>query len=134
MSEDRETKIIEDEIEENELNQEKNLRDEIFEKLKTSMIDEKRLIGRFYDFCEEHTNFEYDEMGMNMEEGKDILKKADKIRDKVLISIQEKLFYIFENVETNTLTNIISFDLDAREFKYRVVIEVFKDSFNLEIT
>jgi len=72
-------------------------------------------------------------MGMNMEEGEDILRKTDKIRDKFLNAIEEKLLYIFENTETNTLTRIITFHLDAKEFQYKVILEVFEDSFNLEI-
>jgi formamidopyrimidine-DNA glycosylase len=125
-------------IEEEELTQEQQeakeiLKDEVFEKLKIALLEESRLIGRFYEFCEEHTHFEYDEMGMNMEEGEDILRKADKIRDKFLNIIEEKLLYIFDNIETNSITRMITFDLDAKEFQYRVVIEVFQDSFNLEI-
>lgn len=123
-----ETSLSAEEIEEQE-----KLKDEVFEKLKDALLEEKRLIGRFYDFCEEHTHFEYDELGMNMEEGEDILRKTDKIRDKFLSSIEEKLLYIFENVETNTLTRIITFDLDTKEIQYKVILEVFEDSFNLEI-
>jgi len=126
---------IEDEIEDSseELSLSDEFKDEVFEKLKIALLDEKRLIKRFCDFCEEYTNFEYDEMGMNMEEGEDILRKTNKIRDKFLNSIEEKLLYIFENIETNPLTRIVIFDLDAKEYQYKVIIEFFEDSFNLEI-
>ena len=90
-----------------ELEEYEKLKDEIFEKLKDSLIEQKRLIKRFYDFCEEHTHFEYDEMGMNMEEGEDILRKTDKIRDKFLNVIQEKLLYIFNNIQTKAVVNVV---------------------------
>lgn len=108
-------------------------RDEVFENLKIALIEEKRLLGRFSTFCEEHNNFEYDEMGMNMEEGEEILRMTNKIRDKFLATIEEKLLYIFQNVETHTLTHMITFDLDAKENQYKVIIEVLENSFNLEV-
>ena len=134
MDSERKSEIIED-IESNEeiIDPRDELKDEVFENLKLAIIDEKRLLGRFYEFSCEHANFEYDEMGMNMEEGDEVLRKTDKIRDKLLNNLQEKLLYIFDNIETNTLTSIITFDLDAKEFQYKVVLEVLEDSFNLEI-
>jgi len=118
---------------EEKIDEKSELKDEVFENLKIAILEEKRLLGRFYEFSCEHGNFEYDEMGMNMEEGDEVLRKADKIRDKFLNNIQEKLLYIFENVETNTLTNMVSFDLDTKEYQFKVVLEVLNDSFNLEV-
>ena len=134
MSESRRTNIIEEELEEDIIDSRDLLKDEVFDKLKFAFVEEKRLLGRFYEFSVEHTNFEYDESGINMEEADDILRKTNKIRDKILNIIQEDLLFIFDDIETNTSTNIISFDLDAKEFQYKVVIEVLSDSFNLEIT
>ena len=131
-NEKRVTDIVEEEIIEN-IDKNEEHRNEVFENLKIALIEQKRLLARFCTFCEEHNNFEYDEMGMNMEEGEDILRMTNKIRDKFLASIEEKLLYIFQNVETNTLTHIVSFDLDAKENQYKVVIEVLEDSFNLEV-
>ena len=133
MSEERNTEILDEEIEEVEVDPRDKFKEEVFQNMKLALIEEKRLLGRFNEFCEDHTNFEYDEMGMNMEEAEDILRKTDKIRDKFLGTIEEKLLYIFENTDTNTLTRIITFDLDAKEFQYKAIIEVFDDSFNLEI-
>ncbi|MEA3512604.1 MAG: hypothetical protein U9R37_03285 [Campylobacterota bacterium] len=121
------------EIEKNEIDPKEEKREEVFEKLKYEFIEEQRLIGRFYDFCSQYHNFEYDEMGINMEEGEDILRKTNVIKDKILNRASEKLLYIFENVEINTIANIISFDLDTKEYQYKVVLEVMSDSFNLEV-
>ncbi|MEA2019221.1 MAG: hypothetical protein U9N59_12305 [Campylobacterota bacterium] len=129
---DRVTNVVDEELIE-EIDPREEFRDELFEQLKTALIDEQRLLKRFYEFCEQFDGFEYDEMGMNMEEGNDILKRTNKIRDKFLNSIEEKLLYIFNNVDTNTLTRIVSFDLDAQEFQYRVIVEVFENSFDLEV-
>lgn len=128
MEEIRKTQIVNEEIEEND-----QLKDEVFEKLKKALIEQKRLLGRFYEFSTEHGEFEYDELGENMEEGDELLRRADKIRDKILDQIEQELLYIFENRDTNSMTNIISFDLDAKQNKYRVVIEVSKNSFDLEV-
>lgn len=114
--------------------EEKNLlHDEIFEKMKLALIDEKRLLGRFIEFCKEYTGFEYDEMGENMEEADDVLRKCDKIRDKFLLNIETKLLYIFSNVKTNTLTQILTFELDTKDAQFKVILEVMPNSFNLEI-
>ena len=131
-NEKRVTDIVEEEIIEN-IDENEEHRNEVFENLKIELIEQKRLLARFCTFCEEHNNFEYDEMGMNMEEGEDILRMTNKIRDKFLAVIEEKLLYIFQNTATNTLTHIITFDLDTKENQYKVVIEVLEDSFNLEV-
>ncbi|MEA3497517.1 MAG: hypothetical protein U9R16_00525 [Campylobacterota bacterium] len=129
---DRKTEIIEEEIIESE-EVLSNIRDEVFEDIKLALIDEKRLLGRFIDFCDEYNNFEYDEMGENMEEATAVLNRCDKIRNKFLANIEEKLLCVFENVETNTLTNMISCNVDTKENQFKVVIEVMDNSFNLEV-
>ncbi|MEA3383783.1 MAG: hypothetical protein U9Q20_03780 [Campylobacterota bacterium] len=143
MSETRETQIVDEseaiaiEVDENseqiEPDPKEELKDEVFDNLKLAIIEEKRLLGRFYEFSYEHGNFEYDEMGENMDEADEVLRKTNKIRDKFLNNIQEKLLYIFENIQTNTLTNIITFTLDTKEYQYSVILEVLSDSFNLEV-
>jgi|GEM_PF-2150768 len=135
-NEQRVTDIVDEEIIETvdeTVDENEEHRNEVFENLKIALIEQKRLLARFCNFCEEHNNFEYDEMGMNMEEGEDILRMTNKIRDKFLAVIEEKLLYIFQNTATNTLTHIITFDLDAKENQYKVIIEVLEDSFNLEV-
>jgi len=128
--EERNTQIVEEEI---EINRRDELKDEIFENLKNQLLEEKRLVGRFYEFSNAHGEFEYDELGVNHAEADDILRKANKIRDKFLTQIELNLMYVFENVDTNSLTNIISFDLEVEGERFRVVIEVFENSFDLEV-
>ncbi len=149
MSEERLTKIENEEIlDQNEVEVQENsgeqseaeetdpkeaAREEIFENLKNGFMEQRRLLGRFLEFSEEHAESEFDEMGSSAEESAELLRRADKIRDKVLSEIEQKYFYIFENVETNTLLNMIIFYLDAMEYQFKVILEVEKDGFHLEV-
>ena len=91
----RATDIIDEELLDDDMD---TLKDEVFSQLSATLIEEKRLIKRFYDFCDEYNNFEFDEMGLNMDEADDILRKTNKIRDLFLSNIEEKLLFIFNNV------------------------------------
>ena len=133
MSERRST-IIEEDILDVDESTADVFRDEVFSNLSSALIEEKRLLKRFYDFCEEHTSCELDDMTFNNDETYDALRKTNKIRDKVLENIEEKLVYSFDAVETNTSTRSISMDLDAKEYTYRVTVEIMSDSFNLELS
>ena len=106
-------------------------RDELFSKLSDALLEEKRLLKRFYDFCEEYNNFEFDEMGLNMDGADDILRKANKIRDLILSNIEENLSYVFENNKLQVLTKSFIADLKIQEKSYKVSVEVKSDSFNL---
>ena len=125
----RSTEIVDEEL----IDDIDTLKEEVFSQLSASLIEEKRLLKRFYDFCDEYNNFEFDEMGINMDESDDVLRKTNKIRDLFLSNIEEKLLYIFNNVESNTLTRTITLDLDTKEDSFKVIIEVMSDSFNLEL-
>ena len=131
-NEDKITDNIKEEIDET-VDKQEEIRDEVFENLKIALVDQKRLLGRFYTFCEEYSEFEYDEMGENMEEAENILRKTNKIRDKFLTIIEENLLSVFQNIQTHPLTSIITFDLDSKEYQYKVIIEVLENSFNLEV-
>ena len=109
------------------------IQDEVFEKLKLSLLDEIRLLKKFKQFCIDYNDFEYDEIGMNMEESEDILRKAYKIRDKFLSTVETKCLYKFNNIETDVLTNIIKFDLESEKLQCKVKLDISEDSFNLEI-
>ncbi len=121
------------EISDIELDESEELKNEVFTKLSEALLEQKRLLKRFYDFCEEYNHFEYDEMGINMDEAEDMLRKTNKIRDLFLSKIEENLLYIFEDVQSNTLTRIITCTVDTKEDKYKVILEVMNGSFNLEL-
>lgn len=118
----RETQIVDEE-----------LIDEVFSNLSKALKDEKRLLKRFYEFCDEYEEFDYDESGINMDEAKDLLRKADKIRDLILSNIQEKLTYHFSNIKTQTSSKTFVAKVKADDEEYTMIVEVMQDSFNLEI-
>ncbi len=127
----RKTEIIDDEILEDEVIDE--IQDEIFEKLKDLLIQENRLVQKFYNFCEEFNHFAYDEMGMNVEEADDILRKANIIRDKLLNTLMELSSYKFINIKTDEVYCKILFDIIIDENTKHCIIEADIDSFNLEV-
>jgi len=134
MSENRKTEIIEEEIEDFEETT-TSKRDEVFEQFKLALLNEDptRILGKFYNYCYEHINFEFDESAMNMDEADDVLRKVNILRDKLLESLEEILSYRFEDIKTNTLEFQISFTTTIEDNKYTIIIEVFPDSFDLEI-
>jgi len=132
MSDTEQIKIVD--IVENKIDEQLDiLKDEVFENLKESFIKEKRLLKRFYDFCEDYNFFEYDEMGMNMEDGETALRFVNKINEKILNNIQNDLSYKFKNIEVDTFKYKVSFILEIEQYKFTIVLEVLTDSFNLEI-
>jgi len=134
MSENRQTQIIEEEIE--DFDDTISLkRDEIFEQFKLALLDtdSTRLLGKFYNYCDQYVNFEFDESAMNMDEADDVLRKVNILRDKLLTSLEQSLNYTFENVKTDTKNFQISFILTLEDVKYKIILEVFEDSFDLEI-
>ncbi len=130
VEETRQTDIV-DEIEEDEVID--VIQDEIFEALKDSLIEESRLVKRFYDFCLEFNNFAYDEMGMNMEEADEVLARANKIRDKILDNLMAKTEYKFINIKTDEVYYKILFDIMIEEDTKHCIIEVDIESFDLEV-
>ncbi|MCD4759010.1 MAG: hypothetical protein K8R39_12120 [Arcobacteraceae bacterium] len=151
MSENRKTEIVEEEIEDFEeeiktsdsmsevglsnIDSTEILRDEVFEQFKLALLNEDptRILGKFYNYCYQYTNFEFDESAMNMDEADDVLRKVNILRDKLLESLEEILSYRFEDIKTNTLEFQISFTTTIEDNKYTIIIEVFPDSFDLEI-
>jgi len=132
MNEDRKTTIVDEEIEDLEEN---SKRDEIFEQFKLALLNEDptRLLGKFYNYCDEYVNFEFDESALNMDEAESVLRKTNILRDKLLTSLEEILSYKFENIKTDTLKFQISFTTTVEDTKYTICIEVFPDNFDLEI-
>ncbi|MBD3841466.1 MAG: hypothetical protein IE909_06200 [Campylobacterales bacterium] len=110
------------------------IKNDLFEKLKLELLNQARLLKRFYQFCEEHSNFEYDESGINDDEGDDILRKANKIRDKIFFEISESMLCIFESLQTNSMSSMITGVVDTKEYQFRFVVEVFEEGFHLEIS
>ncbi len=119
------------EINDCEIDDIEEFREDLFSKLSDVLLEEKRLMKRFFDFCEEYNNFEFDEMGLNMDGADDILRKANKICNLILSNIEEKLLYDFDNIELQVLSKSFTMDINIQEKSYQVIVEVKNDSFNL---
>ena len=119
------------EINDCEIDDIEEFKDEVFLKLSDALLEEKRLMGKFHSFCEEYINFEFDTNGVG---SGDILRQANKIRDLLLSNIEDRLVYIFENVKSNMLKKSFCMDLDLPAISYKITIKVKNDSFNLELS
>jgi hypothetical protein len=109
------------------------IQEELFDILKIQFIKENRLLKRYYEFCVEYQNYEYDEMGMNMEDGEDLMRKAIKIRTKFMKNIQDDTDLEFSNITTDTVNNRLGFNIIKDDDTFEIKLDLFEDSFDLEI-
>jgi len=121
------------EVEEVEVDPRVEKRDQFFEEIKNVLLDQDRLLTKFYAHSDEHCEFDYEEMGLSFEEEEDHMRRTNKLKDKILDSLEEKIETKCNNRTIDTLHNMIICDAPYQEESYRVVIEVFSDSFDLEI-
>lgn len=136
MNENRVTQIVDEEIEdfkEIEPRSKEEIADELFEKLKDALLQEDRLIKKFYGFLDGYTEFDYDEMGLDFDEAEDLLRKANKIKDKIVLSLQEKLDISFYDISIETLHMMIIAHTKYEDEIFKIIIEVAQDSFDLEV-
>jgi len=155
MNENRQTEIIseelEDSVEEIENNNEEietniedqeseetvdpriEKRDQLFEDIKNTLLNQDRLLTKFFAHSDEHCEFDYEEMGLSFEEEEDHLRRTNKLKDKILDSLEENIEIKCINRTIDTLHNMIICDTSYNEESFRIVLEVFEDSFNLEI-
>lgn len=111
--------------------------EEIFEELKTKLLEQTRLLSRFYEFCLAYQEFEFDEVGLNIDEADNEKRKALKIKDKLLAEINNKSDYNLEEESSDILKNkiVLITKLNTNESKkiVKFVLSVEKDSFTLEL-
>lgn len=109
----------------------------IFEELKAILLNEQRLLSRFYEYCLAYQNFEFDEMGLNMDEADEEKRKALKIKEKLISTINEKFEYTIKNNSADILNNTIQLDIEFEDesetklLKYNITVE--EDGFSIEI-
>lgn len=133
-NEEQETNTIEEEtVQEVEIDPRIEKRDQLFENVKNELLEQDRLLKKFFDHSDEHCEFDYEEMGLSFEEEEDLIRRANKLKDKILDNIEEKLEIECLDRKIDTLHNMIITDTSFEEEKFRVIIEVFEDSFDLEI-
>lgn len=143
MNETRKTEIIDEEIEDFDQDTQKEIleaspesvRDELFEAVKNALLDkdEIRLLKKFYHYGEQHTEFDFDEMGLDFQESEDVLRRCNTLQTKIIERLQELLELEFTDTSIDTLHMMIVSKTIYKEQNFKVVIEVFEDSFDLEI-
>jgi len=104
--------------------------EEIFENLKDIFLQEHRLVERLRYFFDEYNNFEFDEMGLNMEEVDNIGNKAIKIKEKLFEKIQNQFPYKIDKIKTDIKHNKVVFDVivehkeeENETFGFSVIVE-----------
>ncbi len=60
------------------------MKDEIYEKLEDAIAQESRLVEKTKDYMLQYFDFEYDEMGINMEEADALMKRVEKLCTKLV--------------------------------------------------
>ncbi len=143
MSETRKTEIIDEEIEDfedeslesqEEIESPESIRDELFEKIKDALLEEDpiRLLKKFYQYAEEHTEYDFDDMGLDFEEGEDVLRRCNTLKDKIIDTLNNSFEELeFTPATIDTLHMMIITTTTYKEQNFKVIIEVFEDSFDL---
>lgn len=67
------------------------MKDEIYEKLEDAIVHESRLVEKTKDYMLQYFNFEYDEMGLNMEEADELMGKVEKLANKLVNNISSSI-------------------------------------------
>lgn len=112
--------------------QRQNLRDEVFESFKNGLLENKTLLEKFLIYSREYNSMEFSEFS-DPEDMEDTLRKANKLRDKLLTIIEDQNQYILESAQTNTLTDMIVVNIDVKGYQFKIIIEVLDEGFNLEV-
>jgi hypothetical protein len=143
MSETRKTELIDEEIEDfdEEIQEEiiepsiESIRDNLFESIKNALLDEDeiRLLKKFYHYAEQHTEFDFDDMGLDFNEGEDLHRRCNTLKNKIIEKLQELLELEFQETTIDTLHMVIITHTTYKEQTFKIVIEVFEDSFDLEL-
>lgn len=111
--------------------------DQIFEELKTKLLDEIRLLKRFYEFSTAYQDFEFDELGLNTDEAENEKRKALKIKDKLFEKLIKNFKYPIKEINTDILNNKIELNIEYNINESKKIVEfilsVKEDSFTLEI-
>lgn len=112
--------------------QTQTIKDSVFENFKKGLLQNKNLLEKFLKYSKEHSELEFTEFSTE-EQAQEALRRADKIRDKLLSIVEEENNYILEVAETNTLVDMIIAKIDAQGYQCKVIIEVYDEGFNLEV-
>ena len=108
----------------------------IFDELKSALLDQTRLLKRFYGFCITYQDFEYDEMGLNTDEAENEKRKAIKIHNKLIEEINKSIKYpiedTFVDILKNTTNLVVKYNINESKKIVEFTLSIEEDSFTLE--
>ncbi len=138
MNETRQTKIVEEELEEESSQEEQSpeeKRDELFEVVKNNLLgeDQLRLLQKFYFYGNQHSEFDLDVSGLTGEDADQSLTRCHTLARKIVQNIATQLDQIQDQYEIDTLNMILTTSVQYKQSQFKIVLEVFEDSFDLEI-
>lgn len=67
------------------------MKDEIYEKLEDAIMQESRLVEKTKKHMYEYFNFEYDGLGINMEEADLLMGRVEKLSSKLVANIASRI-------------------------------------------
>ncbi len=122
------------------------MNNELYEKIEDAFVSEAKLVKKLNLFMYEYNNFEYDEMGINMDEADDVKARIEKIQKKLMNNVNSKLDttldtksidIVFHKVNlSTTIDEEIKNDEEdvqiiQKEFNFAIIVD--NDGFELEI-
>ena len=83
------------------------MENELYEKVEEAFVEESRLVERLNSFMHEYNDFEYDEMGMSMEEADEVKSRLHKIHDKLLNNVNEHLDFPLDSMNIDIVFHTV---------------------------
>ena len=108
-------------------------RDQLFDEIKNALVTQDRILKKFFIYSDEHCEFDFEEIGLSFQEEEDHLRRTNKLKDKILDNVERLLEIKLANRKIDTLHNMIICDSTFDEENFRIIIEVYEDSFDLEV-
>jgi regulator of sigma D len=122
-----------------------NMNNELFDKIEDAFVKEARLVQRLNSFMFEYNHFEYDEMGINMEEAEEVKKRVEKIHNKLMNNVSSILDFTLKSKNIDILHHRVDLTATIQEEKQEdeetIIVKkdidfsiiVDEDGFELEI-
>jgi regulator of sigma D len=122
-----------------------NMNNELFDKIEDAFVKEARLVQRLNSFMFEYNHFEYDEMGINMEEADEVKKRVEKIHNKLMNNVSSILDFTLKSKNIDILHHKVDLTATIQEEKQEdeetIIVKkdidfsiiVDEDGFELEI-
>jgi regulator of sigma D len=122
-----------------------NMNNELFDKIEDAFVKEARLVQRLNSFMFEYNHFEYDEMGINMEEADEVKKRVEKIHNKLMNNVSSILDFTLKSKNIDILHHRVDLTATIQEEKQEdeetIIVKkdidfsiiVDEDGFELEI-